>query len=93
VDIVANRAHPFERLPFRIVECTVHNSRTGDIGTGFAASHRDQQRRFLRESAGKLLRLEVDADLLHRFDDFRMRMRGRLRSGRYGAALGRVGSD
>lgn len=91
-DLVADVAYLIEWKPLRIAKRPINSLQTGNVWTGIAASHRDKQRRTAREFIGQrlwLARTEIDPDVTHDVDDFRMHAFGRLGAG--GHRLGSCG--
>jgi hypothetical protein len=82
-NLIANPAHLIERLALRIVQWPIVTSKAGDIRALVATSHRHQQRCVTRKLLSQLLRAvraQIDADLAHDFNHFRVHAFARLRS-------------
>src|SRR5689334_14313168 len=89
-NLVANLADASEVLSFRILERPIVATQTGNDRTLIPASHCDQHLRLLRQRGCQLRgrrSSEVDADLAHRSDNFRMDARTWFRARRDGPRL------
>jgi hypothetical protein len=74
-DVVTDRPDPLGRLPLRVVERPVDAQRAWHYRTLVATPHRDEHLRLIRDlrrQPGHGRIREVDPDLQHRVDDFRM---------------------